>query len=250
MATSRRSRQASTSQSTFWSEEHLASHSQSQASEEDWTTTVATWPSNILGLLTAFGPDGWFGRTSPASCHRTEDGTLVPFSGAWSNSGMASPTECLTLSSSEFHSAAAACSLSDVLETGEVPQRYFLSATACKGILRRAAKRGRELPPWRHCKRRWNVAAQTVATTKPKPGTLIASTGHTAHCLNAGGMGRQDYETETLIAFSSKDHGADASAISPTLRAMGHAGSHANAGGQVAVAFQTCAAWSRTVDGP
>lgn len=28
---------------------------------------------------------------------------------------------------------------------------------------------------------------------------LIASTGDTAHCLNAGGMGRQDYETETLI---------------------------------------------------
>jgi hypothetical protein len=36
--------------------------------------------------------------------------------------------------------------LSDVLETGEVPQRYFLSATACKGILRRADKRGKELP--------------------------------------------------------------------------------------------------------
>lgn len=29
---------------------------------------------------------------------------------------------------------------------------------------------------------------------------LIPSTGETAHCLNAGGMGRQDYETETLIA--------------------------------------------------
>jgi len=31
-------------------------------------------------------------------------------------------------------------------------------------------------------------------------GHLIPSTGDTAHCLNAGGMGRQDYETETLIA--------------------------------------------------
>lgn len=40
------------------------------------------------------------------------------------------------------------------------------------------------------------------------------------------------------IAFSCKDHGADASAeLAPTLRAMGHAGSHANAGGQMAVAF-------------
>lgn len=29
---------------------------------------------------------------------------------------------------------------------------------------------------------------------------LISSTGDTAHCLNAGGMGRQDFETETLLA--------------------------------------------------
>jgi DNA (cytosine-5)-methyltransferase 1 len=28
----------------------------------------------------------------------------------------------------------------------------------------------------------------------------VASTGDVSHCLNAGGMGRQDYETETLIA--------------------------------------------------
>jgi DNA (cytosine-5)-methyltransferase 1 len=41
------------------------------------------------------------------------------------------------------------------------------------------------------------------------------------------------------IAFSSKDHGADAAEdLSPTLRAMNHtSGSHANGGGQVAVAF-------------
>ncbi|MBX9753651.1 MAG: DNA cytosine methyltransferase [Pseudomonadaceae bacterium] len=38
-----------------------------------------------------------------------------------------------------------------------------------------------------------------------------------------------------IVAFSCKDHGADAGPISPTLRAMSHNGSHANAGGQVAV---------------
>ncbi len=91
----------------------------------------------------------------------------------------------------------------------------------------------------------------------------VASTGDIAHCLNAGGMGRQDYETETLIAhslrgegfdvredgtgrgtplvpvcFSAKDHGADAMLdLSPTLRAGGHSGSHANAGVMPAVAF-------------
>jgi DNA (cytosine-5)-methyltransferase 1 len=39
-----------------------------------------------------------------------------------------------------------------------------------------------------------------------------------------------------VVAFSCKDHGADAGDMAPTLRAMGHSGSHANAGGQVAVA--------------
>jgi DNA (cytosine-5)-methyltransferase 1 len=41
--------------------------------------------------------------------------------------------------------------------------------------------------------------------------TLIPSTGETAHCLNAGGMGRIDYETETLIAHSLRADGFDGS---------------------------------------
>ena len=164
---------------------------------------------------------------------------------------------------------------------------------------------------------------------------LIASTGDTSHCLNAGGMGRQDYETETLIAcnvagsltvganqtfgfsgdivahslrgdgydasedgtgrgtplvpiaiqeaatrenessgpdgvgvrtdgiaytlearsevqaicFSAKDHGADAmDDCSPTLRAGGHTGSHANAGVMPAVAFQSSQSGVRQVE--
>lgn len=92
-------------------------------------------------------------------------------------------------------------------------------------------------------------------------------------CLNAGAMGRIDAESETLIpvnrcgfddvshtlrgegfdasedgtgrgtplvpiAFTSKDYGGDATSdVVPTLRSMGHADSHANGGGQVAIAF-------------
>ena len=133
---------------------------------------------------------------------------------------------------------------------------------------------------------------------------LIVSTDAISRCLNAGGMGRQDYETETLIthslraegfdasedgtgretplvpvaiqagatrenpdsgpdgigvradgiaytlearaevqavahpiAFSAKDHGADAGDIAPTLRAGGFTGSHANGGVMPAVAL-------------
>jgi DNA (cytosine-5)-methyltransferase 1 len=42
---------------------------------------------------------------------------------------------------------------------------------------------------------------------------------------------------QSYVAFSMKDHGADASDIAPTLRGMGHDKSHANGGGQVAIAF-------------
>jgi hypothetical protein len=40
-----------------------------------------------------------------------------------------------------------------------------------------------------------------------------------------------------IVAFSANDHGADAGDISPTLRAGGHHGSHANGGVMPAVAF-------------
>jgi len=132
--------------SMFSSEERPANLSASQDSERDWMTRVATSCSRILPLLQSIGPSGWFGRTSPACYPVTEDSTLPASFEGWGNAGMGSPTEFLTLSISEFHSAADACSLSDVLETGEVPQRFFLSSTACKGILRRAEKRGKSLP--------------------------------------------------------------------------------------------------------
>ncbi len=86
------------------------------------------------------------GRTSPESCRSTTDGRLEPSSGCWSNSGMGSPTEFWTLDISEYPSGAAASSLSDILETGDVPRRFYLSAKACRGILRRAGKRGKTLP--------------------------------------------------------------------------------------------------------
>ena len=43
-------------------------------------------------------------------------------------------------------SDAGVCSLSEILETGPIDPRYFLSAKACAGILRRAEKRGKVLP--------------------------------------------------------------------------------------------------------
>lgn len=52
----------------------------------------------------------------------------------------------LTLNTSDWRSGASVCSLSSTLETGPVDPRFFLSPKACAGILRRAEKRGKELP--------------------------------------------------------------------------------------------------------
>lgn len=53
-----------------------------------------------------------------------------------------------------------------------------------------------------------------------------------------------------VVAFSCKDHGADASHVAPTLRSMGHDGSHANAGGQVAVCIKGAAIGRKPEAGP
>ena len=86
-------------------------------------------------------------------------------------------------------------------------------------------------------------------------GGLIASTGDVAHCLNAGGMGRQDYETETMIAHTLKGEGFDASedgtgrgtpivpVVAGTVKACRDSGGwsnsadHAAAGYMIPVAF-------------
>jgi hypothetical protein len=141
-------------QLTFLSAEPPASRSPSPGSEAAWMTTVATWPSSFVALLAELAPAGSFGRMSPVCSPLTEGELSPPSSEGWQNAGMVSPTECWTLSLSEwtdlpeqFPSDEGVSSLSDVLETGDVPQRYYLSPRACAGILRRAEKRGKSLPP-------------------------------------------------------------------------------------------------------
>jgi hypothetical protein len=81
---------------------------------------------------------------------------------------MGSPTGFLTLNMSEWtvtlapsHSGGGVCSLSDILETGDLPQQYYLSPKACAGILRRAGKRGKDLPP------QLQAALSAVAGSEP-----------------------------------------------------------------------------------
>lgn len=81
-----------------------------------------------------------------------------------------------------------------------------------------------------------NGKAAGSATQQDAESGLLVVHGTQDPCISdkAFALGRNSGQ-ENVLAFSCKDHGADAGELSPTLRAMNHAGSHANAGGQVAV---------------
>lgn len=75
--------------------------------------------------------------------------------------------------------------------------------------------------------------ARSVALRGREGGGTAELGDDVQNCLRASSGGG---DKPHVIAFSCKDHGGDAGPLSPTLRSMGHDGSHANAGGQVAVA--------------
>ena len=119
----------------------------SQGGERVWLVDGVACSGRLFAWLMSSNPNGLSSKTSPASCRQTTDGTWESSSGQWQNSGMGSPTECWTLNTSEWPNDGAVCSLSDVLETtGEHLAKYSLSAKACRGILRRAKRRGKQLP--------------------------------------------------------------------------------------------------------
>ena len=110
-------------------------------------------------------PDSPSGKTSPAHSPATMDEILLSWLVKWLEPGSVyrqmdgktpellsaktgwSNGAAWTRSFSESRNAAGECSLWQILETGEIDPRYYLSPRACAGILRRAEKRGKQLPP-------------------------------------------------------------------------------------------------------
>jgi len=137
--------------------------------EEALRSPLSSWPPSLV-------PDGSAGRTSPVSCQPTADGLLLPSSGVFKNSGMASPGACWTLSTSEWTafqgqspSDAGVSSLSDILqETHDVPALFFLSPKSAAGMLRRAEGRGKVIPdPLRTALKRVSQPSAEPSPTEP-----------------------------------------------------------------------------------
>ncbi len=75
--------------------------------------------------------------------------------------------------------------------------------------------------------------AQAVAfNLRGREGGALPEMADAASLRAAGGGSSNSY-----VAFSAKDSGADADELAPTLRGMGYDRSHANGGGQIAVAW-------------
>lgn len=123
------------------------------------------------GQVSLFGPDSWCGKMLSEPLAQTKEATskrsskrqsesrsqthptfhcLQKESGRWLTAGWGtaglSPTEFSTQSFGESPSVAVESRLSQILEDTPHP-KYYLSAKACAGILRRAERRGKKLPP-------------------------------------------------------------------------------------------------------
>ena len=108
---------------------------------------------------------------------------------------------------SEWPNDAVVCSLSQVLETGSIPQRYFLSSTACAGILRRAVKRGKTLPE--QLARALLAVVDSARTLNSGGGFKQSGIDDLAHSLRAQAQARAshraDNETYVPVAFGGNN---------------------------------------------
>lgn len=104
-------------------------------------------------------------RTSPVFSAAMKDATLLQWLESWLGISLtfremvgelpvlhldrkdSSSGQYWTRNTSTWRNGGSACLLSEILETGKIDRRYYLTARACAGILRRAAKRGKKLPP-------------------------------------------------------------------------------------------------------
>ena len=105
---------------------------------------------SLLAYLKQDVPEFSSSRTFQVSSLVTEEETSESSFERWPASGMVWDGACLTAGISESPSHVKESTLSAVIEIGEVPDRYFLSPNAAKGMIRRADRMGRNLfPPLR-----------------------------------------------------------------------------------------------------
>jgi DNA (cytosine-5)-methyltransferase 1 len=129
------------------------------AKEKDLEDQNLNYFMSLLDWLERESPEFLLSKTLRVYSTLMVEETLPFCSTRWPNSGMLLDGVLLTADTSESPSQGKESTLSDVIEIGEVPERYFLSPNAARGILRRANRMGRNLRP--HFKKSLEILAET-----------------------------------------------------------------------------------------
>ena len=120
-------------------------------SEQDWQENGVDFSGKSHDSLTKQERRRLSSKMSLVFFPRITEETWPSSLRRWSSAGIAWDGGCLMLNTLESPNDAVESSLSDVLETqGEHLKKYSLSQKAAQGILRRASKRGKELPEALH----------------------------------------------------------------------------------------------------
>ena len=126
----------------------LAKICPSLVSEQDWQENGVDFSGKSAELLTKQERKRLSSKMSPVFFPPITEETWPSSLKRWSNGGIAWHGGCLTLSISESLKDDEESSLSQVLETqGDHLKKYSISEKAAQGILRRANRRGKTLPP-------------------------------------------------------------------------------------------------------
>ena len=209
---------------------------------------------NEEGQGSLFAPESCCGKMSPEPSPQTKEKisglslkkqsvsqsrTLPTFhylpkgGGRWLTPGMETdgplPTAFSTHSFGECPSVVVESRLSQILEDTP-PSKYFLSAKACAGILRRAMRRGKELPP----ELKSALEMQSQSEKEPdergggkgpliqveRSGTLACNNDQTIFCLNdqdgqamsvtvdaTGTLRAQEHGHQPIVAFAQNQLG-------------------------------------------
>lgn len=99
----------------------------------------------LLASLETDAPELFYSKTFMASFIRTKAETSKPSFELWPSSSILSDGVCLTAKTSESPNHARESTLSRVIETQAVQEKYFLSPSAATGMVRRAKHQGRNL---------------------------------------------------------------------------------------------------------
>ena len=199
-----------------------------------------SWDGKMFSVL--FPPDAPRVRTSGSSSKRSHGSSAVPFMslnltpGAGNLLGESYWELCSpSLGGSSMRNTGECpreekgSTLSQILEE-HPPKKYYLTAAACKGILRRAEERGKPLPPQLQAALEMQSGQRPVAEMMPghdAPGAYHINQrnegidlGHVAGAL----MATQNMQMQTFVASFSAGAGASAASISysedvaPTLK--------------------------------